>query len=226
MPDLFNSPVLLMEQPSAQLDYKITDPQGVPLAYVTQVAGDRPKTGIAGLFADPVRSRVAVQVAGPDGSPLFFVDRADQTPRAMHPPCAVVAPDGQLIGHVDEDMPAKMARMARTGGRVAVGGPKGTEMYDQTRRLLDAQQQPLCQIAWEPTKTRTMSSDAVNPSYYREGGRYAVFMDMNGTQIAYLDISASNRKSDRFTLQIGYQLPEPLRTLVIAAPLAMDLMEI
>ena len=37
---------------------------------------------------------------------------------------------------------------------------------------------------------------------------------------AHLDISASDRKAD---MQIGYRLPEVLRTLVIAAPIAVDL---
>jgi PadR family transcriptional regulator PadR len=69
-------PVLLIEQPSKQLNYQITDPQGAALAYVTQVAGNRPKTGLAGFFGDPDTSRVVVQVARPDGTPLFFVDRA------------------------------------------------------------------------------------------------------------------------------------------------------
>jgi hypothetical protein len=56
-----------------------------------------------------------------------------------------------------------------------------------------------------------------------EGGRYAEFTDMNGTQIAYLDISQSDGKTDRFALQLCYRLPEPLWTLAIATPIAAGL---
>lgn len=215
MSDLFNSPVLLIEQPSRQLNYQITDPQGAALAYVTQVAGNRPKTGLAGLFADPDTSRVAVQVARPDGTPLFFVDRAAgryMMSGFMQAPCAVVAPDGRLIGHLDPNT-AELAQGRLTGDNRLAGG------YVPKHRLLDAEQRPLCRIAWEPSRAWEGATET-----HWEGGRYAVFIDMNGTQIAHLDISASDRTTDRFTLQIGYQLPDPLRTLVIAAPLAMDLM--
>jgi hypothetical protein len=219
MTDLFNSPVLLIEQPSKQLNYQITDPQGAALAYVTQVAGNQPKTGFAGAFADPDRSRVVAQVARPDGTPLFFVDRAASRHLVgyLQAPCAVVTPDGQLIGIVEHDL-AGRRRSTQAGGTIVAG-----VKYFQKYRLLDNVQQPLCQIMWEEVVTWQGGGDSFTTTH-SEGGRYAIFVDMNGTQIAHLDTSASNRKADRFTLQIGYQLPEPLRTLVIAAPLAMDLM--
>lgn len=226
MSDLFSSPVLLMVQPSNQLNYQITDPQGAALAHVTQVAGNHPKKGFArfaaSLAAEQDRSRVVVQVAQPDGAPLFFVDRAARPPGVWQAPCAVAAPDGQLIGHVEHDA----AEVART--RLSGGG------FQQLYRLLDAAQQPLCRIVWEQIRVETrvynrhmdtfLDNDDISPRL--AGGRFAMFTDMNGVQIAHLDISESGVKTDRFTLQIGYQLPEPLRTLVIAAPLAMDLMNV
>jgi hypothetical protein len=211
MSDLFNSPVLLIEQPSKELNYQITDQQGTALAYASQVAGNRPKTGFAAfaatLAAEQDRSRVVVQVARPDGTPLFFVDRAAATP-GIKPPCAVVAPDGQLIGSVQYEN-AEVAR-----NRLA---SRGTNQH--LYQLLDAEQRPLCRIEWEPMRLVGRSSEET----HWEGGRYASFIDMNRTQIAYLDISASGVKTDRFALQLGFQFPEPLRTLVIAAPLSMDL---
>lgn len=215
MSDLFNSPVLQIEQPSKkQLNYQITDPQGAALASVTQVAGDRPKTGFAGFAAslagEQDRSRVVVQVARPDGPPLFFVDRAARVSGLLQPPCAVVAPDGRLIGSVEHNA-AEVAR-----NRLSSRGNQ------QFYRLLDAEQRPLCQIEWERVSVRAYQSNDQTTTEF-VGGRYAVFTDMKEVQLAHLDISASDWKTDRFTLQLGFQLPEPLRTLVIAAPLAMDL---
>lgn len=220
MADLFNSPVLLIEQPSSQLNYQITDPQGAPLAHVTQVAGNLPKSGFAQFFSDaPDRSRAVVRVDRPDGTPLFFVDRADGGPVSVQqPPCAVVAPDGQLIGRVEHNT-AEFAQSLLQGG--ALGRRGGT--FHQAHQLLDAQQQPLCRITWEDVERRPLPS-GFEQSSRSAGGRFAVYTDMNGTQVARMDTLDSDGAADRFSLQLNFQLPEPMRTLVIASPLALDLM--
>ena len=46
--------------------------------------------------------------------------------------------------------------------------------------------------------------------------------DLDGRQIAHLDVRQGTFKNS-YVLRLMYQLPEPLRTLVIASPLAFDL---
>ncbi|HEV7935728.1 MAG TPA: hypothetical protein VGP70_25865 [Actinomadura sp.] len=206
MTDLFNSPVLKVEQPSPELNYQITDPQGTLLAYGTQVMGNRPKTGLGRFFSTGSdRSRVVVQVSRPDGAPLFFVDRAEGQPSsALQPPCAIVTPDGQLIGRVEHNTAAFAASFLQADGMGIT----------QAHRLVDAQGRPMCDITGEAIRVSGLSTER-----NLRGGRYSIFTDLQGTEIARVDGGA-----DPYTLQINYQLPEPLRTLVIAAPLALDLM--
>jgi hypothetical protein len=208
MTDLFNSPVLRIERSSSELNFQITDPQGRLLAYSTQVAGNRPKTGFrrfSSFFPDTFR--VVVQVSGSDGSPLFFLDKADGQPSsAVQPPCAIVTPDSELIGRAEHNTAAFAVSFLESGGRG----------YTPAHRLVDAQSEPLCDITGEPIRISTI--DPGQPSFV--GGGYSVFTDMQGTEIA-----RGNRGTNPYTLQIHFQLPEPLRTLVIAAPIALSLMQ-
>jgi hypothetical protein len=229
--DLFDSPVVLIEQPSPHLDYRIADPHGTPLANVTQVVGEQ-KSALQRFFGNDTMSRVVVQVASPDGAPLFYVDRAAGQQSAIQPPCAVVAPDGSLIGRVEHNTAAFAQSFLAAGGRGM------TQAY----RLVDAQSRPLCDITAEPVSIRRrpqyypyFGADAMGAPYrpdwrhtghpYAVGGRFHVYTDMNGVQIAHVDTSESSTVADRFALQIGYRLPDPLRVLVIASPIAIDLMD-
>jgi hypothetical protein len=273
MADLFNSPMLLIEQPNKKLNYQIFDPQGTPLAQAGQVAGED-KGGFARFFGNDDMSRVVLQVSAPGGAPLFYLDRAQgMAQSAVQPPCAVVAPDRSLIGRVEHNT----AAFAQS--RLATGGQGGQQAY----RIVDTGGQPLCDIVAEPEfvqmrRERTLgygtdqSDDRFGNQYgdrfgnqfenqsgfqfgdqdsgfhggfsiggegryddqygdggYREtpeivGGRYTTYTDMNGVQIAHTDLTQSGMIADRFSLQINYQLPDPLRTLVIASPIAIDLM--
>jgi hypothetical protein len=211
--DLFNTPVLVVEQPSPQLAYRFVDPQGALLATADQVGGQK-KSALQRFFSTGDRSRIVVQVSRPDGAPLFFVDRGEQQHApsgVMQAPCALVAPDGTLIGHVEHNRQVALQSWGEAGG---MG-------HQQAYRLLDAQGRPLCDVAWEPVRIVTRGSTA-DP--HGVGGRFAIYYDMNRVQIARLDADASGIVSERSSLQLQYRLPDPLRVLVIASPIAIDLM--
>lgn len=201
--DLFSSAELHIEQPNAQLYYELADAAGNVLARATQVGGVR-KSAFQRFFSSSDKSRVVLQVADTAGVPLFVLDRAEVVPGAgaRQPPCAVVAPDGTLIGRVEHDVQA-MHRSA----------PEVTYAY----RLVDAAGRVLCDVVREPVRIgMTVDNET--------GGRYAVYTDTNGVEIAHLETGNTKVLADRSTLRLLYQLPDPLRTLVVAYPIAWDLM--
>ena len=67
MTDLFNCPVLLIDQPSPQPGHQITDAQGSELARTVQVGGER-KSAVKRFFSPGDRSRVVVQGTRPGGA--------------------------------------------------------------------------------------------------------------------------------------------------------------
>lgn len=208
MTGIYSTPVLTVEQLSTQLEYRITDGQGTPVAAAAQVAGERPRKGLLGRFSSGVENeRLVVQVSDPGGAPLFFVDRAPEAP------VAVVAPDGTVIGRLAYDAQAfaqsYLAGQART--------PGGRDRFNESHRLVDANDNTLCAVTWEETRMGGYVTD--QPS----GGRYCVFTDANGNELARMDQAQNKQVRDRYDLRLNYQLPEPLRTLVIASPIAFDL---
>lgn len=217
MTDLFTSPVLLIHQPSPQPDYQITDAQGGELARTVQVAGRR-KSAVKRFFSAGDRSQVVVQVTRPDGAPLFFVDRpAQQGAAAMarQPPCFIVAPDGTPIGRMEQNSRAfaQSFLQARSTGQ---------EGYTQAYQLFAAQGgQPLCELTQEPVRVQYRDPRGTAHSV---GGTFVTYTDMNQVQIARLEPRDAGSFAKSVSLQLQYQLPDPLRVLVIASPIAMLLM--
>jgi hypothetical protein len=154
-------------------------------------------------------SRLVVQVTGADGAPLFFIDRpAGNKASALQPSCAIIAPKGQPIGRVAYDAAALGSSYLQSGGR----GKQ--EVY----RRFAASGQPLCEIRVEPVMLqyrRTGHHDFGDGGDFGHhdvrpvpvGGRFAVFQDMQGVQMALIDMSDSSGVADRFILQIGISCP-------------------
>ncbi|MEU5876566.1 hypothetical protein [Spirillospora sp. NPDC047279] len=229
MGDIHHSPVLLVDQPKDENTYVITDPEGGPLGHGGRVMGEQPKKSwLKRHFEEPqALGRAVVRVDRPDGTPLFFADRAAASgdPTDLQgPPCAVVSPDGQLIGRFEYNLQST-AQSFLEGVRGPLAGGGGS--YTEAHRLFDANGQQLCDVLWEEVEYGTVRVSRFN---YEElerprGGRFCTFYDMNRTALARLDSHQPAWSSkDRYELELNYQLPEPLRTLILAAPIALDLL--
>jgi hypothetical protein len=221
--DLFNSPVLLIEQPSPQFSYRITDPQGRVLATARQVGGKK-KNKFQRLFGTGETSRLIVQVSGPDGTPLFFVDRAArQQVTALQPPCVITAADGAQVGRIEHNTASAVHDFGQAS-------PKMRHRYDEAEatgelpayRLVDAANQTLCELTPEAIKYVRRQFDSTPDTI---GRRFITYTDVNQVQIARLNNDESAAMlSERTALQLQFQLPDPLRVLVIASPIAIDIM--
>lgn len=210
---LLDCPVLQMEQQSAQLEYRIGDESGRPIASARQVAGKKPRKGLLAMFGSGVGdARVVVEVVDMNGGPVFFVDRQGQA-------VAVVAPDGNVIGRFVHDLVGDAQRTVPDGIASGVAHMAGTVLGFTapalTHRLMDAYDRPLCELDW-----------TLRPVGTGEDLRWVpvgcACSDMRGQQIAEMDVREATFK-DRYTLRLFYQLPEPMRTLLVASPLAFDL---
>ncbi|MFI6514819.1 hypothetical protein ACIBF1_04570 [Spirillospora sp. NPDC050679] len=205
MADLFNTPELHVRQLSSQLDFEYSDAEGELLAKATQVSGPRPKGGALAWFAgSPLKGELSLQVTAPDGAPLFGVHRFEGRQR----PVVLTAPDGTEIGRRLLDAQASAQSMLEGWGTT------GHHRFQDFEDLLDPQGNRLCRIAWEAVRTGT---DAAR------GGRYCLFLDQQGDELARVDRDEATFYKDRYKLTLRRPLPEPLRTLVIASPLATDL---
>jgi hypothetical protein len=211
---ILSSPVLLIQQRSSQLDYVISDDHEQVVGQATQVGGRKSRKGLRAMFAGSGSEgqRVVVQVTGTDGTLYFSVDRQAGAP------VAIVAPDGTVVGRCADDVVGT--------GQDTMGGPAGsvdamTRMSFGTgpmvvaQRLLDAVDQPVGQINWEFRQVRSEAGWRWIPDH-------GTHFDANGQLIAQVVVREAVFK-DQYRLQVHYQLPEPLRTLVVASPLAFDL---
>jgi hypothetical protein len=210
---LLDSPVLQIEQQSSQMEYQIGDESGRLIGRANQLAGPKPRKGLLAMFGSGVNdARVVIQVGEPDGTPVFFVDRQNEL-------VAIVAPDGNVIGRFVYDAVGVAQRAAPDGMASAAahmaGMIRGSTAPALIHRLVDDQDRPLCQLDW-----------TLEPVGSYENRRWVpvgcTCSDMQGQRIAQMDVREATFK-DRYTLRLHYQLPEPMRTLVIASPLAFDL---
>ncbi|MFC5753828.1 hypothetical protein [Actinomadura rugatobispora] len=198
MVSLLGCSVLRIEQRSSQLEYGISDESGQVLGQAVQVAGPKPRKGLIAMFGGSGLggARVVVQVEGADGGVLFYVDRQDGAP------VAIVGADGVVIGRfVDDPAGAAKYLVERKPGLV--------------HRLLDVRDRTVGEVDWE--MKRRSSEEAV--SVVPVGG---VCTDLEGRRVAEIEVREATFK-DRYTLRLEGEPAEPLRTLVLATPLALDL---
>jgi len=208
--DLWSAPAWVLEEPEQRREYVILDQAGQVLANVPRVPLQPPNQGGGGLpYADPHaqrdESRVVVRVADPGGATLFFVDRigtpADGTPDHV----LVVAGDGQtMIGSL-----ALATQSARSAFRIVRGGGFGGTAY----AIRDAQGQEIGRATRQPAPPGTPELHlTVTDGQGAEVGR------LNATQSAY------GERRRRWELQWANWPQDPLRMLVMASPIAIELL--
>ncbi|WP_242909091.1 hypothetical protein [Actinomadura terrae] len=205
---MFDVPVLRIEQLSWRLEYEISDGGERLLARVDQVAGPEPRKGLAAAFRDSGlgEAYVELRVGGPDGTPLFFVTRHGGYPE-------ILDADRTPLGRIDYDEESMVREMSSEVG--ALASLRRTLVYRTKvwcERLLDAEGRPLCRLRWTMGHPGNDSWSPLSCDY----------TDMEGLHIAELEIREGHPR-DSYRLQLEFRLPEPLRTLVIASPLAFDL---
>ncbi|TMQ98307.1 hypothetical protein ETD83_19310 [Actinomadura soli] len=164
-------------------------------------------------MSPPPPGRVVIQAAGLDGTPAFSV--VSDTGR----PLEILDPNGTLIGTLESDQDATGAEVRR----VASGSPFGSvlrligvgrAMPREYHLLRDASGRRLCGICWEQKQQGHRGGTAWVPTD-------AEYTDANGARIARLTYVRATKAE--YTLKIEYRLSEPLRTLVLASPLAFAL---
>ncbi|MFG2006778.1 phospholipid scramblase-related protein [Spirillospora sp. NPDC048911] len=187
MNDLFNSPVLKVEQPrrlpSAKSQYTISDGHGALLAKAAEGSVPLHRQATRTLFGNGDDRRVVQVENARGGAPLLVIERPKATLGTW-----VSAPNGALIGSI---------RVDRFKWRYA---------------LLDAAERPVGRL---------------------EGNKLArkfKVLDGAGAHVAQVDKKWKGAATevlttaDRYAVQFFHPLPDPLRVLVVAAPIALDLM--
>jgi uncharacterized protein YxjI len=187
--DLFNSPVLLVEQPrnflAVESRYTVYTPQGLPVAVVGEPGLSSGKKAMRFFMSESAGNfRHTLQVTRPDGMPLLTIDK----PFALiSPKTQVIWPNGSVAGAIQCEFGLR---------------PKFT--------LLDAYDRHLGEIRGD---------------FF--GWDFAI-TDWQGLEIARVNKQWTGlaaeffTTADRYAVQINFQLPDPLRTLVIATAITLD----
>jgi uncharacterized protein YxjI len=187
--DLFNSPVLLVEQPKevfgVESKYTVFNPHGQPVAFVGEPNLSGGKKAMRFLFSEySNNTRHTLHVMRPDGMPMLIIDKpfAIMTPKVQ-----ISWPNGQPIGAIQCHFGLK---------------PRFT--------LLDPWERQLGEIrgdffGWDFTISDWQNVEVARVNKQWEGLAAAWFTT-----------------ADRYAVQIRYQLPDPLRTLVVATAITID----
>jgi uncharacterized protein YxjI len=184
MSDLFNSPVLRVDQPrgapAARSRYRVYDGHGTLLATAEERDVSLARQTVRTAFGGSDSGRT-VHVESGQGTPLLVVEK--QNARGTR----VSTPDGVLIGSL-----------------------QNRKLYEYA--LLDAAERQVGALDGN-----------------RVGRKFPV-LDGYGNHVAQVDKKWKGAATeilttaDRYSVEIFQPLPDPLRVLVVAAPLAIDLM--
>jgi uncharacterized protein YxjI len=187
--DLFNSPVLLVEQPKevfgVESKYTVFNPQGQPVALVGEPNLTGGKKAMRFLFSEySNNTRHTLHVMRPDGMPMMIIDKPFAL---MTPKVQITWPNGQPIGAIQCHFGLK---------------PRFT--------LLDPWERQLGEIrgdffGWDFTISDWQGVEVARVNKQWEGLAATWFTT-----------------ADRYAVQIRYQLPDPLRSLVVATAITID----
>ncbi|HEY1177576.1 MAG TPA: hypothetical protein VGF17_15570 [Phytomonospora sp.] len=210
MPGIYDTPQMKVSQPDNSVDFSYTDEHGGLLAKAVQIIGPPPRKGISKFFepGDFVgdRPHVALRVDDAAGTPMFYLDRQPGQVSVAQIPVTVQAANGMVYGRVEHNTAKYIQSVAPSMMTAPI---TGWVAGAQSHRLVDAHGTPVCEVAWEEFAARA------------EGGRthgasQVAFLDAKGVMVA--------EYGDEGILRLLYQLPEPMRTLILAAPVALTLM--
>ncbi|MFI0454005.1 phospholipid scramblase-related protein [Actinomadura sp. 6N118] len=186
MSDLFNSPVLKVEQPrripSAKSQYTISDGHGALLAKASERSVPLHRQATRALFGDGDDRRM-VQVENAQGGVLLVIERPKGTLATW-----VSAPNGALIGSIRADG------------------------YKWRYLVLDAAERPVGRLEGNKLARKFKVLDGV--------GAHVAQVDKKWKGAATEVLTTA----DRYAVEFFHPLPDPLRVLVVAAPIALDLM--
>ncbi|PRY00675.1 LURP-one-related/scramblase family protein [Allonocardiopsis opalescens] len=191
MTDLFNSPVLLVDQPKRffvdQSEYHVFNGQGQRVAHVHEINLSAGMQVLRFMAESTTGFRRQLAVNDAYGRPLFLIDKSWELFTAT---TSISVPNGPVIGYIDQDF----------------------KLLKSSFRLLDGYKRLV----------GTISGDFW-------GWDFAL-SDANGLEVArvnkqYAGLTAEVfTAADRYALHMRYgNLPEPLRTLVIASGVTIDL---
>ncbi|TMQ84425.1 hypothetical protein ETD83_40840 [Actinomadura soli] len=200
MPHLYEALTWTIDEPRRPREYVFHD-GGELLANATRVQVRRPDEAAvpyANPHAQHDESHIVLCVAGPDQTPYFYIDRTNDPMRPQ--PAHVVAPNGGRIGAI----------------AVSTGGVKGVF------KLMSGQQGGrFALLDGYGNQTALLTGPGLrNP--HEEG----TITDPGGTQIAAFQTAHSSYGERRrsYTVRLFHPLPEPQRTLVLAALIGVELM--
>jgi hypothetical protein len=201
MAHLYEALAWTIDEPERPREY-VVHANGELLANITRVKTRRPDDA-AMPYANPHaqydESRIVVCATDPAGTPYFYVDRVND-PMTAPQPALVVAPDGKPLGSV----------------AVHTGGVKGIfkllfGRVESGYALMDAQGQNLA-IMVSPPLTAPTQEGTVTDSRGEEIARYNV------------ERSPYSDRRRRYTMRLRNIAPEPLRTVLFASLIGVELM--
>lgn len=202
MTHLYEATAWTIDEPAQSREY-VLHSNGEQLALFDRIAIRRPEDAAmpyANPHAERDGSRIVVCAMAPDGTKFFYVDwsQSEVAPQ----PAYVVAPDNSLIGAVS----------VSTGG----GGLKGTLKLISGRIgtqyvINDAYGRSLATMAFPPRQ---------------DPGQEGTVTDASGEEIARFGVERSpySDRRRRSTMRLHRALPEPLRTLMFASLVGVELM--
>ncbi|TDD31431.1 hypothetical protein E1287_26300 [Actinomadura sp. KC06] len=177
--------------------YQYLDADGELLASVKQIEGGRPPGKLGRMFAvERDRTRTVLEAVSPDGTPIFAIERPGKELDNLSAPI-VYFPDGSRAGRIHSD--------PLVDGR---GHDRWRIMQDrwQLRDANDAVQGVAEQRIFKKTGLFRAPSHSDKVDY----------SDPSGTRIAHFDGKR---------LDINFPLPDVLQLLVVATPIAFDLLD-
>lgn len=196
---LYESPSWIMDEPQRPREFVIHE-DGEVLANITRVPlqrQDDPALPYANPHAYYDENRIVLCAAGPDGMPYFYVDRVRDPMRPR--PSMVLAPDGSSVGSI-------AVKTGITSVAKLLVGRKGSGYA-----LMDGYGRQVALLSHPPRSAPEQDG---------------VIEDAQGAEVARFrtELSPHHDRRRRYRMRLHHAPAEPVRTLVLAALIGVELM--